>query len=66
MQIINDSKTLLSSDCNLELNCMKLDSIVIAGQHTAVNIPLIPELTARQVLRIVLTEEVSIKKKFPR
>ena len=30
-------KTLLSSDCTLQLECMKLESLVIAGQHTAVN-----------------------------
>ena len=27
----------LSSDCSLQLDCMKLESLVIAGQHTAVN-----------------------------
>ena len=27
----------LSSDCRLQLACMKLESLVIAGQHTAVN-----------------------------
>jgi len=26
-----------SSDCRLKLACMKLESLVIAGQHTAVN-----------------------------
>lgn len=26
-----------SSDCRLQLACMKLESLVIAGQHTAVN-----------------------------
>lgn len=26
-----------SSDCSLQLDCMKLESLVIAGQHTAVN-----------------------------
>ena len=30
-------KTGLSSDCRLQLACMKLESLVIAGQHTAVN-----------------------------
>ena len=27
----------LSSDCSLQLECMKSESLVIAGQHTAVN-----------------------------
>ena len=27
----------LSSDCRLQLACMKSESLVIAGQHTAVN-----------------------------
>ena len=30
-------KTLLSSDCSLQLDCMKLESLVIADQHAAVN-----------------------------
>src|SRR6056297_1732421 len=30
-------KTNHSSDCRLKLACMKLESLVIAGQHTAVN-----------------------------
>ena len=27
----------LSSDCSLQLDCMKSESLVIAGQHAAVN-----------------------------
>ena len=30
-------KTELSSDCSLQLDCMKLESLVIADQHAAVN-----------------------------
>jgi hypothetical protein len=30
-------KPWLSSDCRLQLACMKAESLVIAGQHTAVN-----------------------------
>src|ERR671913_543053 len=30
-------KTILSSDCRLQLACMKLESLVIADQHAAVN-----------------------------
>jgi hypothetical protein len=44
-------KLVLSSDCRLQLACMKLDLIVIAGQHTAVNT--FPGLvhTARHMLK---------------
>ena len=30
-------KTALSSDCSLQLDCMKLESLVIPDQHAAVN-----------------------------
>ncbi len=30
-------KAILSSDCSLQLDCMKLESLVIADQHAAVN-----------------------------
>ena len=30
-------KTFPSSDCSLQLDCMKLESLVIADQHAAVN-----------------------------
>ena len=30
-------KTILSSDCSLQLDCMKSESLVIADQHVAVN-----------------------------
>ena len=33
----NPSKTGLSSDCRLQLACMKSELLVIAGQHTAMN-----------------------------
>ena len=32
-----NSKNYLSSDCTLQLECMKLESLVIADQHAAVN-----------------------------
>ena len=43
-------KTVLSSDCSLQLGCMKLESLVIADQHAAVNT--FPGLvhTARQAM----------------
>ncbi len=44
-------KTGLSSDCSLQLDCMKSESLVIADQHAAVNT--FPGLvhTARQVMK---------------
>ena len=46
------SKKHLSSDCRLQLACMKSELLVIAGQHTAVNT--FPGLvhTARQTMRV--------------
>jgi len=46
-------KTRLSSDCRLQLACMKLESLVIAGQHTAVNVFLSLVHTARQATKVV-------------
>ena len=45
-------KTVLSSDCRLQLACMKLESLVMADQHAAVNT--FPGLvhTARQAMRV--------------
>ena len=42
----------LSSDCRLQLACMKAESLVTAGQHTAVNT--FPGLvhTARHVMEV--------------
>ena len=45
-------KSRLSSDCPLQLEGMKLESLVIAGQHTAVNVFLSLVHTARQATRI--------------
>ena len=47
-----NSKRHLSSDCRLQLACMKSELLVIAGQHTAVNT--FPGLvhTARQTMRV--------------
>ena len=41
----------LSSDCRLQLACMKPESLVIAGQHTAVNVFLSLVHTARQATK---------------
>ena len=45
-------KTVLSSDCSLQLDCMKLESLVIADQQAAVNT--FPGLvhTARQATKV--------------
>lgn len=45
-------KTVLSSDCRLQLACMKPESLVIAGQHTAVNVFLSLVHTARQATKV--------------
>ena len=45
-------KSHLSSDCRLKLACMKMELLVMAGQHTAVNT--FPGLvhTARHTMRV--------------
>ncbi len=45
-------KAVLSSDCSLQLDCMKVDSLVIADQQAAVN--MFPGLvhTARQATKV--------------
>jgi hypothetical protein len=47
----NPKKPALSSDCRLQLACMKPESLVIAGQHTAVNMFLSLVHTARQATK---------------
>ena len=49
-------KTVLSSDCRLQLACTKSESLVIADQHTAVNT--FPGLvhTARHTMRVCNTQ----------
>ena len=49
------SKSRLSSDCTLQLGCMKLESLVIADQHAAVNT--FPGLvhTARHITKVGCT-----------
>ena len=49
------SKSRLSSDCTLQLECMKVESLVIADQHAAVNT--FPGLvhTARHTTRVCNT-----------
>ena len=48
-------KTALSSDCSLQLDCMKLESLVIADQQAAVNT--FPGLvhTARHITKVGCT-----------
>ncbi len=45
-------KTCPSSDCRLQPACMKPESLVIAGQHTAVNVFLSLVHTARQATKV--------------
>ena len=49
------SKSRLSSDCTLQLECMKVESLVIADQHAAVNT--FPGLvhTARHAMEVGFT-----------
>ncbi len=48
-------KAVLSSDCSLQLDCMKSESLVIADQHAAVNT--FPGLvhTARHITKVGCT-----------
>ena len=48
----NPIKVNLSSNCRLKLACMKPESLVIAGQHTAVNVFLSLVHTARQATKV--------------
>ncbi len=54
-KVSESQKTGLSSDCSLQLDCMKSESLVIADQQAAVNT--FPGLvhTARQVNRVECT-----------
>ncbi len=45
-------KALPSSDCRLQLACMKPESLVIVGQHTTVNVFLSLVHTARQATEV--------------
>ena len=45
-------KVRLSSDCRLQLACMKLESLVIVGHHTTVNVFLSLVHTARQATKV--------------
>ncbi len=45
-------KVVPSSDCRLKFACMKPESLVIAGQHTAVNVFLSLVHTARQATKV--------------
>ncbi len=45
-------KAILSTDCRLKLACMKLELLVTAGQHTAVNTFSGLVHTARHVMKV--------------
>ena len=51
-KVSKSQKTYPSSDCRLQLACMKPESLVIAGQHTAVNVFLSLVHTARQATKV--------------
>ena len=57
------SKSHLSSDCTLQLECMKLESLVIADQHAAVNT--FPGLvhTARHTMGVGFTRRCRANRK---
>ena len=52
VRVSQSEKAGLSSDCSLQLDCMKLESLVIVDQHATVNT--FPGLvhTARQVTKV--------------
>ena len=56
-------KTDRSPDCSLQLDCMKSESLVIAGQHTAVNT--FPGFvhTARQTMKVENTRSLWANRK---
>ncbi len=56
-------KAVLSSDCSLQLDCMKVESLVIADQHAAVNT--FPGLvhTARHITKSVALEIAGLTRK---
>ncbi len=56
----NPIKAGLSSDCRLKLACMKSESLVIAGQHTAVNTFPGLVLTARQTMKVTNTRSPNL------
>ena len=50
-KVSKSQKARLSSDCRLQLACMKPESLVIVGQHTTVNVFLSLVHTARQATK---------------
>ena len=55
-RVSQSQKAGLSSDCSLQLDCMKSESLVIADQHAAVNT--FPGLvhTARHITKVAVLE----------
>ncbi len=51
-RVSKSQKARPSSDCRLKPACMKPESLVIAGQHTAVNVFLSLVHTARQATKV--------------
>ncbi len=57
-----------SSDCRLQLACMKPESLVIVGQHTTVNVFLSLVHTARQATKVggLKVAELTFGRQAPR
>ena len=56
-------KPVLSSDCSLQLDCTKLESLVIADQHAAVNTFSGLVHTARHTMRVSNTRSRWLNRK---
>ena len=52
VRVSKSQKTQLSSDCRLQLACMKPESLVIVDQHATVNMFLSLVHTARQATKV--------------
>jgi hypothetical protein len=51
-EVEQNSKPSPSSDCSLQLDYMKVESLVMANQHVAVNMSLFLALTARHTMGV--------------
>ncbi len=67
-RVSKSQKTQLSSDCRLQLACMKLESLVIVGHHTTVNVFLSLVHTARQATKVeaLKVAVLTVRKQAPR
>ena len=63
VRLSKSHKTSLSSDCSLQLDYMKLESLVIANQHVAVNTFSSLVHTARHTMRVYNTRSRWLNRK---